>query len=243
MMWLPVVEKDFGQERFLVEDPNDSFREGRFQKVNVMVGVTSEEFIEPVAGKFFEKLVELFKKHLKTLKFQLYFYTYYAILRYFIFENSNFLDILKDENALKVFNENFDEVAPRCFYFEANEVRSVHEIGQILKEFYLPFDTIDVRSFKSLNNLFADGIIGNGVHRFVHYISNFTDVYYYKFSYAGRFSTFKYPNNKPYGVHHADDVQYCFNANYVGPKINKTDPENLMVEIMTRIWSSFAATG
>lgn len=151
--------------------------------------------------------------------------------------------IVSDGDMRKFFNENFDEIAPKCFFFEANEFRSTREIGKILREFYLPFDTVDMRSLNSLNKFFGDGVIGNGVHRFVHYVSNFTEVFYYKVSYSGRFSIFKYPNEKPYGVHHADDIQYCFNAEYVGPMINKSDPENLMVERMTRMWSAFAATG
>lgn len=151
--------------------------------------------------------------------------------------------ILSNKTSLEILNEQFEEVAPRCFFFEGNKVKTSKEIGRILKKFYLPYDEIDVRSFNSLNNLFGDGVIGNGVHRFVHYISNFTSVFYYKFSYLGRFSLFKYLDEKPYGVHHADDIQYLFNSNYIGPRINKTDPENLLVERMTRIWSVFAATG
>lgn len=53
MTWLPVIEGDYGQDRFLVEDPNESFRVGRFQKVNVLVGVTADEFISPAAGEIF----------------------------------------------------------------------------------------------------------------------------------------------------------------------------------------------
>jgi acetylcholinesterase len=151
--------------------------------------------------------------------------------------------IVNDENMTKIFNENFEEIAPICFFFEANVFKSTREIGKILKKFYLPFDIVDIRSLNSLNKMFSDGVIGNGVHRFVHYVSNFTNIFYYKVSYSGRFSIFKYPSEKPYGVHHADDIQYYFNAKYVGPMINKTDPENLMVERMTRIWSAFAATG
>lgn len=143
----------------------------------------------------------------------------------------------------KILNENFEDIAPDCFFFEENKSKAAKEIGEVLKRFYLPYDTIDIRSLNSLNNLFADGVIGNGVHRFVHYISNFTNVFYYKFSYSGRFSIFKYPNDKSFGIHHADDIQYCFNTAYVGPMINKTDPENLLVERMTRMWFAFASTG
>lgn len=50
MSWLPVVELDLGQERFLADEPNDLWRSGNFSKVNVMTGVTADEFIQPVAG-------------------------------------------------------------------------------------------------------------------------------------------------------------------------------------------------
>lgn len=50
MTWLPVVEQDFGQERFLAEQPNKLFEIGNFSKVNVMIGVTADEFAIPAAG-------------------------------------------------------------------------------------------------------------------------------------------------------------------------------------------------
>lgn len=52
--WLPVVEKDFGQERFLADEPNKLFASGDFSKVKVMVGVTADEFIMPVPRKVTE---------------------------------------------------------------------------------------------------------------------------------------------------------------------------------------------
>jgi hypothetical protein len=52
MTWIPVVETDLEQERFLVEDPNESLRKGEFAKVNVMLGVTADEFIQPAASEF-----------------------------------------------------------------------------------------------------------------------------------------------------------------------------------------------
>ena len=51
MTWLPVVEPDLGQERFFTDEPNKLLRNGNFAKVNVMIGVTADEFISPVAGE------------------------------------------------------------------------------------------------------------------------------------------------------------------------------------------------
>lgn len=50
MTWIPVVER-IGAESFLTEQPNELFRNGNFTNVNVLIGVTADEFIEPVACK------------------------------------------------------------------------------------------------------------------------------------------------------------------------------------------------
>lgn len=152
-------------------------------------------------------------------------------------------DILGDPNMTAILNQDFDLLAPECFFFEETATKSSLEIGRILRKFYLPFDVIDIRSFNNLNNLFADGVIGFGVHKFVHLVSPYTDVFYYKFGYVGRFSLFNYPGGKPFGVHHADDIQYVFGASFIGPAILLDDPENFMVERMTRLWEQFASTG
>lgn len=51
IVWKPVVEHDFGQERFLTENPTKLFRQGRFYRVPVMTGVTEYEFLYPAIGK------------------------------------------------------------------------------------------------------------------------------------------------------------------------------------------------
>lgn len=116
-------------------------------------------------------------------------------------------------------------------------------MGTILKDSYFPFDVIDIRSFNNLNNLFADSIISYGVHKFVHLVNAFIDVFYYKFSYVGESSFFNFPRNSPYGVHHGDDIQYVFNVGLPGIAIPLTHPDSVVVERMTRIWEQFAWTG
>ncbi|KAF5277165.1 hypothetical protein FQR65_LT03871 [Abscondita terminalis] len=44
LIWLPVIELDFGQERFLTEHPITSALKGKFAKVPFMTGITTEEF-------------------------------------------------------------------------------------------------------------------------------------------------------------------------------------------------------
>lgn len=44
--WTPwIVEPDFGQERFMTDDPSVLFRAGNFSRVNVIIGITSLEFV------------------------------------------------------------------------------------------------------------------------------------------------------------------------------------------------------
>ncbi|GJQ73729.1 hypothetical protein Trydic_g14063 [Trypoxylus dichotomus] len=43
-VWTPVIEPDFGQERFLTEHPLDSVQKKNFENVPVMLGVTTDEF-------------------------------------------------------------------------------------------------------------------------------------------------------------------------------------------------------
>lgn len=144
------------------------------------------------------------------------------------------------DNNLKQLNENYDEVAPNCFAYSL--AKNPKAVGDVLRKAYLPFDTIDVRSFNNLNNFFADGGIGVGVHRFVHLISDLTDVYYFKFSFIGRYSLFNYPHDRPYGVHHADDMQYIM-SDYISPLYTNLDKESFIVERMTRIYEQFAWSG
>lgn len=51
LLWMPVVEPDFGQERFLTDDPNKLFLSGRFHRVPVMAGITEYEFLSPAIGE------------------------------------------------------------------------------------------------------------------------------------------------------------------------------------------------
>uniref|UniRef100_A0A023EWG4 Carboxylic ester hydrolase n=1 Tax=Aedes albopictus TaxID=7160 RepID=A0A023EWG4_AEDAL len=50
LLWTAVVEPDFGQERFLIEDPTQSFLKGDFVKVPVIAGITQDEFAGPAVS-------------------------------------------------------------------------------------------------------------------------------------------------------------------------------------------------
>lgn len=149
-----------------------------------------------------------------------------------------------ESRLLGMMNNDFDSIAPICFRYEENTDKS-KAFSKVLRKTYLPFDTIDIRSFGGLGYLFGDSLIGYSVHRLVHLISDQTPVFYYKFSYIGRHSAFLYPHDKPYGTHHGDDTQYPFQDSTFRPgrEITLSDPESFMVDRMTKIFESFAATG
>lgn len=52
ILFKPVIERDFGQERFLTEDPTCLIRQGQFPKVDILTGLTQYEFVNPAVRKF-----------------------------------------------------------------------------------------------------------------------------------------------------------------------------------------------
>lgn len=51
-LWSYVIESDYGQERFLVEDPRCSLVNGRFSKIPIMAGVTENELTTSAVSKY-----------------------------------------------------------------------------------------------------------------------------------------------------------------------------------------------
>jgi acetylcholinesterase len=98
---------------------------------------------------------------------------------------------------MKELNENFNNMAPLCFCY-IKGVKNPNVISEALRKYYLPLDPIDERSFIGLAKLMSDGFVGYPIHKFVHFVSNQVDVYYYKFSFPSRFG-FRWPNT-PYGI-------------------------------------------
>lgn len=91
--------------------------------------------------------------------------------------------------------------------------------------------------------LFGDSIIGFPKHRFVQLLWNQVNVFYYKISYVGRFSSFLHPGNEPWGVEHGDCIMYVLENRNVMPGITSNDAETITIERMTRMWVNFAYTG
>lgn len=50
ILWKPVIEHDFGQERFLTDHPTKLFEEGNFARVPILSGITKYELLHPAIG-------------------------------------------------------------------------------------------------------------------------------------------------------------------------------------------------
>lgn len=100
-------------------------------------------------------------------------------------------------------DKQFEKYAPISFQYERDTENS-KTISKELRKFYFGTKSIDNSSLPQLAQLYADALIGFGVNRAVKLLSEKSDkpVYYYKFSYKGRYSHFYLPeSNKtvPYG--------------------------------------------
>ncbi|KAL9703203.1 hypothetical protein quinque_006721 [Culex quinquefasciatus] len=50
LLWKPVIEPDFGQERFLTQDPTEAYLKGEFTKIPIIAGITRDEFAGPAVN-------------------------------------------------------------------------------------------------------------------------------------------------------------------------------------------------
>lgn len=51
ILWKPVIEADFGQERFLTDDPTKLFQRGDIARVPILAGITKYEILQPAISK------------------------------------------------------------------------------------------------------------------------------------------------------------------------------------------------
>lgn len=51
ILWKPVIEPDFGRERFLTEDPTSLFKRGDFASVPILAGITKYEILYHAISK------------------------------------------------------------------------------------------------------------------------------------------------------------------------------------------------
>uniref|UniRef100_A0A0K8VNL0 Carboxylic ester hydrolase n=1 Tax=Bactrocera latifrons TaxID=174628 RepID=A0A0K8VNL0_BACLA len=198
--WLPVIEEDFGQERFLLENPYKTIQSSNFQRVPIIIGITEHEF---VGGAYY---------------------------------------IQKNETTRRWLNEEFEKYAPIVLMYERDTLRS-RSISTTMRSKYLANETLELpNTLDSFGKLYSDGIIGFEYHRFLDLISRLTTVYTYLFTYKGRYSHFTL-NNEVYGAVHHDELLYLLHVPVMTPLFKKTDPENIVIENLTRMWAEFAKNG
>ncbi|XP_047106120.1 esterase E4-like [Schistocerca piceifrons] len=155
------------------------------------------------------------------------------------------LQILRNTSWAEDMSENYERVFPISFMYERNTPRS-RQISRELKTFYLGTEPITNNSRIGLGQLYADAIEIFPVDRIAKIISrsNTSPVYYYQFTYQGRYSWVYIPGTlTPYGVVHHDDLIYLFYISVLFPPFTSTDPEYTTVKKMTKMWSNFVKTG
>ncbi|KAL3273420.1 hypothetical protein HHI36_014864 [Cryptolaemus montrouzieri] len=205
LLWKPVIEGEFGQERFLTDHPIKLVLEGKFQKIPILAGITAEEFANRA------------------------------------------LEIITKPEMLSQLDKNWEKLAPITFLYERDTDRS-KSISRGLRSFYFGNQTLGKSVQVQMTNLYNEAQSGFAVNRAVKLLAskNSQPVYYYRFSYKGRFSHYYLPESNgtvPYGPVHHDDLIYMFCSDPLFPKIEKTDPEFRTVQKLTTMWANFARTG
>lgn len=128
LIWLPVVELDFGQERFLTDDPTKLFSLGKFARVPVIAGVTKYELLFPAISEY-----SLFRS------LQVYLWQILSA-------------VIKDQTLRQEMDANFTGVAPICFMYDRNSDHSA-QISTELRRRFLPGPILDDESLPQLNNV------------------------------------------------------------------------------------------
>ncbi|KAJ3646360.1 hypothetical protein Zmor_023950 [Zophobas morio] len=205
LIWSPVIEGDFGQERFLPDNPIKLIKSGKFEQVPVIAGITKDEFAQRA------------------------------------------FPILTNASLLQQVNNDFETYAPIMFIYERGTCKS-KEVSKSVRQFYFGVDPITNASLQNLENAYSDSIVGFPANRAVDLISTYSSkpVYYYQFTYQGRYSHFYLPDSNgtiPNGVAHHDDLIYLFYISPLFPFFNSSFPESKMVETLSSLWTNFAATG
>nr|AIY68330.1 putative integument esterase [Leptinotarsa decemlineata] len=156
--------------------------------------------------------------------------------------------VIYNETLSKQMNAEFDKIAPIAFLYEKNTEQS-KTISKTLKTFYLQDKPIGKTQIPGLSQLYSDAVVGFGVNRAAKLISQYSNqsVFYYRFSYQGRYSHFYNPesnNTVPFGVVHHDDLIYLFYMQKLFPLFKDNSPQEIeMVAKLTALYYNFAKTG
>ncbi|XP_037731920.1 venom carboxylesterase-6 [Drosophila subpulchrella] len=163
----------------------------------------------------------------------------------FEFLSGAFFD-LRNESIVSKYNQDWEHFAPISLIFERNSTQS-QVASRVLREKYMPEsrDKLEFpKSLKGMGELYSDALIGVSFNRFLRLMAPHTPIYTYLFRYKGRYSFLKNPDNQEaMGPVHHDELIYLFHVGLLTPLLKREDPENFMIELMTRMWFEFAQKG
>uniref|UniRef100_A0A336LPH6 Carboxylic ester hydrolase n=1 Tax=Culicoides sonorensis TaxID=179676 RepID=A0A336LPH6_CULSO len=151
--------------------------------------------------------------------------------------------ILKSPISSFALDHTWNIILPKLLGYEAFTHKSFN-ISKTLRQFYnIPTPIRASNSIDQLSQLISDGVIGFGSYRVLKFMEKFKPVYQYKFSYVGRYSHLYYPEDKAYGSEHSDDFIYILCRNRTAPIFNVNDPEAVIIEYITKLYSNFVIYG
>ncbi|KAM7359455.1 uncharacterized protein ACRADG_012788 [Cochliomyia hominivorax] len=152
-------------------------------------------------------------------------------------------DALRNDTIRNLFNEDIYKYLPIYYSYKGDSAKS-REITSSLRSYYFQNDTLKYpESLKPFADLDIAGTICFNF-RYFEMASKFTPVYTYIFTYKGRYSNFVDPDtNQTFGAVHHDELLYLLNLPLQTPLFKKTDPENDIIERLTRLWFEFAKKG
>ncbi|XP_053985421.1 uncharacterized protein LOC128879892 [Hylaeus volcanicus] len=150
----------------------------------------------------------------------------------------------KGDDYYRDMSDNWDRIAPICFLYERGTPRSKY-ISDQLRQFYFNGQPLGPANNDGLAHIYADSVIIFPMYRTAKLIAENSDkpVYFYEFTFQGRYSFVYWNATTPYGVVHHDDLQYLFFMKEFFPFLDSSAPEIPMVELYTSMWTNFVETG
>lgn len=117
----PVIERDFGQDQFLVEDPTVLFQMGLFEQVPVMTGATKNELVFPGLREMTISPIQFISS------------SEMHSLNSFLFPPG----IIQTPDYAQKLDDSFIELSPICFGYDARTEQS-RIASEVFRKMFLP---------------------------------------------------------------------------------------------------------
>ncbi|XP_049862482.1 juvenile hormone esterase-like isoform X2 [Schistocerca gregaria] len=146
-----------------------------------------------------------------------------------------------NSSVWKEFESNLNTLLPITIFYDT--ARNADVIGEKIREFYFPSGSL---SLKGMTELYSDVMFIWGSDEAVRRYRNTASVYYYYFTYRGKYRTAD-PYRKinfDFGAGHTDELFYLFPKNPFYPENYELPEEDRkIVDTLTKLWTNFAKTG